>query len=274
MIKLANIAYDVLRESLKLNQKGIFYHKSPLKNLDSFKSEGIDPKRVGSFYAESQGGGFYCFSDFEASKKWSSDSMGTKLGIPNPLSALKDGFVIIQFEAVLNSENFEIDYELGFNSDYNKKMKASTYLMIIFNTVYKYCKDNNYLLYRYSYDDNMDIDELEQVTDSFNVNWGQLFVASKGTLKPDDIELTGEITAPYPSNKDLLFFWTAPPGGGDQTFEHQSMKSLDSVGLKDVIKDQVLDKCVAFKYVGPKTKPTKYITGKGNELGSWVSIKQ
>lgn len=267
-LKYVKLFENLIFENLKLNQKCKFYHKSPLKNLQSLLS-GIDPKTDGSIHSKSQGGGFYCFSDFDVCKNWSSkiqqiDKNG-KL-VFNPSDSIKDGFVIIEFETELNINNFEIDYELGFRHETNKMMNTGQYFSKIMDIV----KSKNYILYLVEWDDDINIDNMIKIDDNFKFNWNQLIIISEKKLSKDEINLTGDVNQPYPSNKNLSWIFISPAGGGDKNVEYLSMESLDLIGLKDEIKKQVLDKCVAFKYIGPKIKPTRYMIEKIGELGDWI----
>ena len=267
-LKYVKLFENFIFENLKLNQKCKFYHKSPLKNLQSLLS-GINPNTDGSFHSKSQGGGFYCFSDFDLCKNWSSkiqqiDKDG-KL-VFKPSDSIKDGYVIIEFETELNINNFEIDYELGFRGETNKTMNTGQYFSKIIDII----KSKNYILYSVEWDDDANVDNMIKIDDNFKFNWNQLIIISEKELSKDKVNLTGEISQPYPSNKNLSWFFISPAGGGDKKVEYLSMESLDLIGLKDEIKKQVLDKCVAFKYVGSKIKPTKYIIEKNGELGNWI----
>lgn len=96
----------ILEQSSILNETEL-YHATTKDNIESFKA-GIDNEKAGTLHGgagASQGKGFYVFKN----KKNAIAHANTKYGNGDPV-----GDTIIVIDRDINSENFDIDYEVEF----------------------------------------------------------------------------------------------------------------------------------------------------------------
>lgn len=227
----------------RYNQLTKFYHVTSKEYLNSLL-KGID---ITLSKDRGQGSGFYVVTDLE-----SAENMTVTLGFGSPGFKVCD--LLIEIESVLNTENFDIDYELvkelsevvsGLESKLSVKFK-----------IFKISDHGNQFIIITKLSD-------EVSPDDFGVEM---------------VELDGMGVFVPKCNKEIEFGFF--PDDLDKFQDAQNVSyttyyidSLDRLGIKSLIEEEIFKKIgndgkvYALRYVGPKIRISRY---KLKESGQWL----
>lgn len=243
-MKFLKLYYGFILENY--NQLTKFYHVTSKEHLNSLIN-GIDITRSKD---RGQGGGFYVVTDLEAA-----ENMTVTLGFGTPANKVCD--LLIEIESVLDTENFDIDYELikdlptvvkGLESKLVGKFR-------IFN--------------------------ISGLDHQFTI-----ITKLSDEVSPDDFvvrveELDGMGVFVPKCNKEIEFGFY--PDDLDKfqdalnvSYTTYYMDSLDRLGIKSLIEEEIFKKIgqdgkvYALRYVGPKIKPQRYKLKEGGRWSDWI----
>ncbi len=225
------------------NQLSKFYHITEKENLESLLN-GIDVKLSSD---RGQGDGFYVVTDEK-----SAENTLVSSGFGQPSHKKCD--LLIEIEAILNTDNFDIDYEL-----------VKELPILVKNLENKL--ENRFKMLKVT-NDGHEFNVIVKLSDDvsqndFTIIWEEL--EGMGVIIPKcnkDIEFGF-----YPANSDKF------QDALNVVYTTYYMNSLDKLGLKSIIEEELFKKIgndgkvYALRYVGPKIKPKRY---KFKENGKWL----
>jgi hypothetical protein len=227
----------------RYNQLTKFYHVTSKDNLNSLL-KGID---ITLSKDRGQGSGFYVVTDLEAA-----ENTKVTLGFGSPGFKVCD--LLIEIESVLNTENFDIDYELVKDlptvvKDLESKLVGKFRIFKISDHGYQFN-----IITKLS-------DEVSQ--DDFVVGMEEL--DGMGVFVPKcNIEIEFGF---YPDNLDEF------QDAQNVLYTTYYIDSLDRLGIKSLIEEEIFKKIsndgkvYALRYVGPKIRISRY---KLKESGQWL----
>jgi hypothetical protein len=227
----------------KYNQLSKFYHVTDKEHLESLLN-GIDITLSSS---RTQGNGFYVVTD-EKSAENTLISMG--FGIP----AMKKCDLLIEIESILNTDNFDIDYELVKELPILVKSLENK-----LESRFKILKVTN---------DGHEFNVIVKLSDDVSQN--------DFTTTFEELEGMGVIIPKCNKDIEFGFYPVNSENFQDATnvaYTTYYMNSLDKLGLKSIIEEELFKKIgndgkvYALRYVGPKIKPKRY---KFKENGKWL----
>ena len=230
-------------------EKMRFYHVSEKEHLSSLLKS-IDIKRS---LERGQGSGFYVLTDLSYAEKI---NITGGFGMP----FMKKCDLLIEIEAVLNEDNFDLDYEL-----IKELPKLVEKVSSKLNNITKLEISGKDIKFHVFFNKSDKLDESD-----FIIEWVE--IEGMGVLVPK-------------CNKDIPFGFypddlTKYQDAQNVPYTTYYMDSLDSIGIKSLIEKELYNKIgkgdgsYALRYVGVPIKPTRYkIKDDKGHWGDWIENK-
>lgn len=232
----------------KYNQLTKFYHVTSKEYLDSLIN-GID---ITLSKDRGQGQGFYVLTDLE-----SAENMSVTLGFGAPANKVCD--LLIEIESVLDTQNFDVDYELV--KELSEVVKDLESKLVGRFRIFNISERGHQFTIITKLSD-------EVGPNDFVVEMEEL--DGMGVFVPKcnkEIEFGF-----YPDNLDKF------QNAQNVSYTTYYIDSLDRLGIKSLIEEEIFKKIgndgkvYALRYVGPKIKPQRYKLKEGGRWSDWIKI--
>ena len=230
----------------KYNQLTKFYHVTDKENLESLLN-GID---ITMSVGRGQGNGFYVITDQHAAEN-------SVITSGQYVPTYKKCDLLIEIEAVLNVENFDIDYELV--KDLPTAIKNIEPKLASRFKTFKISSDSRVFNIIVNLSDDVDQNDftvqLEEL-EGMGVFIPKCHKEIEFGFYPEDVDK-------YQNDKNVAYTTLY-------------IDSLDRLGVKSIIEEEIFNRignndiAYALRYVGPKIKPSRYKFKENGKWGDWI----